>query len=124
MAITNVEVTSHVIEVKKALEDRVPVILEALGLQAEGNAITEVSKAVYDTPASPTYVRTGNLRNSLTHRVDEQGKAVYVGSNIEYAPYVEMGTKKMPARPFIRPTVEKSEYKDQYNEIVERLMQG
>lgn len=124
MAITNVEVISHVIEVKKALEDRVPLILEAIGVQAEGNAVMEVTRAVYDTPESPNYVRTGDLRKFLTHRADNQGHAVYVGTNTEYAPYVEMGTKKMPARPFIRPTVEKSEYKDQYNEIVERLMMG
>lgn len=30
-------------------------------------------------------------------------RAVYVGTNVHYAPYVEMGTSKMAARPFIEP---------------------
>lgn len=34
--------------------------------------------------------RGGTLRNSITYRVD--GKTVTVGSNVEYAPYVELGT--------------------------------
>lgn len=35
-------------------------------------------------------------------------KAVYVGSNVEYAPYVEMGAKggKVPAQPFLKPAFE------------------
>jgi len=37
-------------------------------------------------------VDTGALRNSITHRVD--GDTVTVGSGIQYAPYVELGTGK------------------------------
>lgn len=36
-------------------------------------------------------VDTGALRNSITHEV-EDGKTVKVGSAINYAPYVELGT--------------------------------
>ncbi len=39
-------------------------------------------------------VDTGNLRNSITHRVDEGGAAAYVGTNSEYAAHVELGTGK------------------------------
>lgn len=35
-------------------------------------------------------VKTGNLRNSITHKVD--GNEAIIGSNVEYAPYVEAGT--------------------------------
>ncbi len=35
-------------------------------------------------------VNTGNLRNSITHKVD--GTEGVVGTNVEYAPYVEFGT--------------------------------
>ena len=34
--------------------------------------------------------RGGTLRNSITHTVD--GDTVAIGSNVEYAPYVELGT--------------------------------
>lgn len=39
-------------------------------------------------------VDTGRLRNSISHEVDDSGQAVYVGTNVEYAPYVELGTGK------------------------------
>jgi HK97 gp10 family phage protein len=52
-------------------------------------------------------VRTGRLRASITWRVGEDNRSVYadVGSNVEYAVYVEMGTGRMAARPFLRPAL-------------------
>ena len=95
--------------------------LEAIGMQAEANAKIEVTRAVYDTPESKSgYRRTGALRNSISHAYDAD--KAYVGTNIEYAPYVEMGTSKMPPRPFIRPAVEN--YMDEYKEIVETYLKG
>lgn len=38
---------------------------------------------------------TGALQNSFTHHVDYDKKQVTIGSNIEYAPYVELGTGKL-----------------------------
>lgn len=37
-------------------------------------------------------VDTGNLRNSITHVVDISELLCRIGSNSEYAPYVELGT--------------------------------
>lgn len=37
-------------------------------------------------------VDTGNLRNSITHRIDPDEPAAYIGSDMEYAAYVELGT--------------------------------
>ena len=37
-------------------------------------------------------VKTGNLRNSITHKVEQDTLTGYVGTNVEYAPYVEIGT--------------------------------
>lgn len=50
--------------------------LELIGMAAEG----------YAKDLCP--VDTGNLRNSISHAVDEGGDAVYIGSNVQYAPYV------------------------------------
>lgn len=43
-----------------------------------------------------TPVKSGALRNSITHKVEmgEEPKVI-VGSNMEYAPYVELGTGKL-----------------------------
>lgn len=54
--------------------------LEKCGLVAEG----------YAKKLCP--VDTGNLRNSITHVVDEQEPAAIIGSNNSYAAYVELGT--------------------------------
>lgn len=69
-------------EVLAALDGAILRALERCGMQAEGYAKDLVP------------VDTGNLRNSISHRVDESEKAVYVGTNNEYAPYVELGTGK------------------------------
>lgn len=78
---------------------------KAIGLQLERNAVIEINKSVYDTPESPNYKRTGRLRSSITHRSDS--RSATVGTNVEYAPFVEFGTSKGKGpRPYIRPAVE------------------
>lgn len=102
-----VKLTSHVSEVKEELRSRIPVILEAIGLQAEGNAVSEITTL--------GAVDTGRLRGSISHATDEE--AAYIGTNVEYAPYVELGTYKMAARPFLRNAV--ANYTDEYQRILE-----
>ena len=60
--------------------------LEKCGLTAEGYAKTNLT--------NNGSVDTGNLRNSITHTVDESELAAYIGSNVEYASYVCLGTGK------------------------------
>lgn len=50
-------------------------------------------------------VDTGTLRRSITHVMSVDGKRAFVGTNVDYAPYVEMGTAKMAAQPFLRPAL-------------------
>lgn len=102
-----ITIHSHVDLVKKELSERTPIVLEALGLQAEGNAVSEITTL--------GAVDTGRLRGSISHAADDE--AAYVGTNVEYAPYVELGTSKMGARPFLRNAV--SNYADEYKKIIE-----
>lgn len=94
--------------VKQELERRVPIILEALGVQAEGNAVKEIT----DMKA----VDTGRLRASISHAHDDD--SVYIGTNVEYAPYVELGTYRMEPRPFLRRAIDS--YRDEYKGIIEQ----
>ena len=56
--------------------------LEAIGLAAEGFAKANLTNF--------PRVDTGRLRNSVSHARNEDVE--YIGTNVEYAPYVELGT--------------------------------
>lgn len=125
----------HSAEVYKELEAACQRALEKCGLVAEG----------YAKKLCP--VDTGNLRNSITHTVADNGeRAAYVGTNSEYAVYVECGTgvyypggRQTPlvyqdakgdwhlthgqrAKPFIKPAV--AEHGEQYKRIIEAELKG
>ncbi len=59
-------------------------------------------------PGGKPGVRTGTLRRSITWKpgADAESPFVDIGSNVLYAPYVEHGTSRMEARPFLRPALE------------------
>ncbi len=122
--------------VKKAEESAIEKALEEIGITVEAYAkLIATQKHIVDT---------GRLRNSITHAVksykgvatyaDNQGKmysggeamgtpeehAVYVGTNVEYAPYIEYGTTKQVARPFLHPAV--TEHVEEYKMIFENSL--
>ena len=115
-------------DVLNEFHDAVLRALERCGEQAEG----------YAKDLAP--VDTGNLRNSISHKVDDEEPAVYIGSNTSYAPYVELGTGKYteggrptpwvyqddngnwhwtagnPAQPFLKPAV--ADHPQTYSNII------
>ena len=84
--------------------------LETCGLVAEG----------YAKKLAP--VDTGNLRNSITHDVDDVEPAAYIGTNVEYAPYVCLGTIHMKAQPFLKPAV--ADHANEYRKIIENELKN
>lgn len=77
--------------IANAIDRALVAALEEVGLVAEG----------YAKRACP--VDTGRLRNSITHIVDEGTRHVIIGTNVEYAPYVELGTRRQKPQPFLKP---------------------
>lgn len=53
----------------------------------------------------PWQNRTGKLEASLEAWPTEEG-AAYGSVGVEYAKYVELGTSKMPAFPYLRPAID------------------
>lgn len=82
--------------------------LEAIGLTAEGYAKK-------DTP-----VDTGRLRNSISHATDDE--AAYIGTNVEYAPYVELGSPTIKAHHMLQKAA--TEHTDEYKQIMEDAMKN
>ena len=130
-----IQFEDHSAEVLEALDAAVGRALEKCGLVAEG----------YAKKLCP--VDTGNLRNSITHTVTDNGeRAAYVGTNSEYGVYVECGTgiyypggRQTPwvyqdakgdwhlthgqrAKPFIKPAV--SDHAEQYQKIIKRELKN
>lgn len=67
---------------------------------------------------------TGRLRGSITTNIISTYSGE-VGTNVEYAEYVEYGTRYQSAHPYFEPAVEKNEEKfnDALDEIIERLLE-
>ena len=104
----NIDFTDNSKVFLKELEDKLPKILEMLGQAGENNAKLEITAL--------GAVDTGNLRNSLSH-TDNGEDTAYIGTNVEYAPYVEMGTSRgMKARPYLQNAIQN--HKDDYEQII------
>lgn len=95
-------------QVEEAMDQAIAKALTMIGLKAEGNA----------KKACP--VDTGRLRNSITNAVDVQEKAVYIGTNVEHAPYVELGTRRQDPHPYLRPAA--SEHGEEYRAILKSCL--
>lgn len=118
-----VKLTDNKDLVEKAAAEAIERGLEAVGIELERRAkVICTTRYGENSPFD-----TGRLRNSITHATknnlgqdvyqDNQGrsfdggaakgtpeeKTVYLGTNVEYASYVELGTVKMTARPILRP---------------------
>jgi HK97 gp10 family phage protein len=130
----SIEITDNSKEVSAAIKAALLRGLEKCGLVAEG----------YAKKLCP--VDTGNLRNSITHQVDSEGRSVYVGTNSDYGAYVELGTGKYypggrptpwvyqdakgnwhrtsgsKAQPFLKPAA--AEHADQYREILKKELKN
>ena len=126
-------------EVLSALEKAIENGLTAIGMTAEGHA----KRKITSYPA----VDTGRLRNSITFALsgekantptytdnkngvynysgtapDDKEKAVYVGTNVEYGSFVDLGTSKMAPRPFLKPAA--TEHSEEYKKIMEAALKS
>ena len=88
--------------------------LEEIGLDCEHIAS---ENAPYDT---------GRLSASITHVIDAGEQAVYVGTNVEYAPYQELGTSTYAGwnggKGYLRPAA--SENASRYRAIMEKHLEN
>lgn len=104
-----VDISDHSREYMRAFESQLIAALEAVGIHVEGEAKEELEN-------TPRRIDTGNLRNSITHRVVPGESCVYVGTNVNYAIYVHEGTVNMAPNRFLKNAVERN--KDQINQYL------
>lgn len=53
-------------------------------------------------PGEPPRKQYGHLRRSVTYALDRLGMVSRVGTNLKYGRWLELGTSKMAARPWLR----------------------
>ena len=112
----SVTFNSNVDAVKKAVTEAMARALEICGGKAETYAKQLAPVGTPESTGIPGY-RGGTLRNSITHEQWDE-KTEVIGSAVKYAPYVEFGTYKMKARPFMRPAAEN--HRQEYSQVIER----
>ena len=99
-------------QILSALEKGKRNALTAIGATAETHTKENIT--------ADKLVDTGRLRNSISHAVD--GEAAYIGTNVEYAPYLELGTKKIAAHHYLKRAV--TEHKDEYKNLTAQAIQS
>lgn len=131
-------------EVKRYLDYVTKRALNMIGMKIEYYAKHLCPVGTSESTGKKGY-RGGTLRNSITYQVDSEAGEVAVGSNVEYAPYVELGTgpyfntppqweqfgskrgssirrSYVKPRPYLRPAIE--EHIDLYKKIIEDEMRN
>lgn len=140
---TSVKVTDNSAMFKAAKDGAVEKILNALGEEAAGNAMEELT--------NQDAVDTGRLRNSITYATKQHTEAksfswhegrngtpagsdstapkatpekdtVYIGTNVEYAKYIEEGTSKSSPRRFLKPAA--TGHSEEYKKIAENILRN
>ena len=140
----NIEYRDNTEEVLKAMEAAIRRGNEAIGLAAEGHAKKKITAA--------GAVDTGRLRNSITYALageethvksykankggkeretytydgkaeGKKGSGVYIGTNVEYAPGIELGThRKAGAVHFLQDAA--TNHTDEYKRLMEDSMKN
>ena len=99
----------HGAKVKKDLQKEEIKRLKMVGAFLEGKVKKNISiptrSAGPSTGGEMPHADTGHLRKSIFHDVDEKRKTVIVGTPVKYGLFLEVGTSKMAARPYLRATV-------------------
>lgn len=140
----NIEYRDNTEEVLKAMESAIRRGNEAIGLAAERHAKKKITEA--------KAVDTGRLRNSITYALageeahvksykankggkdretytydgtadGKKGSGVYIGTNVEYAPGIELGTHRSAgAVHFLQDAV--ANHTDEYKKIMEDALKN
>ena len=139
---SGIEVSSNIHEVKRATEKAMMKAARMIGGTVEGHAkelcpvdtgllrnsitfaiggqapaILAYQSNDRDKNGNPIEVKKGQYEGQAPADDDDQ-ITVYAGTNVEYAPYQELGTRKLDARPFLRPAFEN--FRGEIEQILEK----
>jgi len=105
-----VRVVSNVAKVGQLLDAAIENALSDMGMVCSR----------YAQDKAPVY--TGRLRNSIRYEVKKSEDALIVGTDVNYAGFVELGTSRQKPQPYLRPAV--ADHIDEYRAIVKRNLES
>ena len=142
---TQIKVIDHTKEAIDAKNEAVDMALEIIGGKLERYAKLECPVDTGLLRNSITYCLDGKIPNKAQQEAKKGGKskgdkygdkmpkyagkmpeepdgsrAVYVGTSVEYAPYIEFGTSRMKPRPYLKPAVQ--DHLQEYRNIITKTL--
>lgn len=138
---SSITITSHAKAVESATEKALQRAARMIGGTVEGHAKELCPKDTGLLQNSITFAIGGQAPNITEYQSDQQGEekvtgkyegtapqdedgqiTVYVGTNVQYAPYQELGAPSinLPARPYLRPAMEN--FRDEIRQILEQQL--
>ena len=134
-------VENHTDDIINALPEAIETALEMIGAEASGIAGELSPKDTGLLRNSMTYAIAGKPAKKDTYKAsdpDKQGKikegsyegiapddgeqAVFIGTNVEYAPYIEYGHHSYTGRHMIQHAI--MDYADKYQKMAEQVLEG
>lgn len=120
---TDVRFESHKDEVMAVFNVAKEAALESIGIVAEKYAKALCPVGTPESTGIPGYIG-GTLRKSIGHSHDSD--SAWIGSNVEYAPYQELGTMYMEAanggKGYLKPAI--VEHANIYARILRDTLKG
>lgn len=114
-----VDIEDNSPEFKEAVRRGIEAAMYAIGEQAASNVADITPVGTPESTGKPGYIG-GTLKNSISSVA--QGDTAYIGTNVEYAIYVEMGTYKMDAKPYLEPGIMNN--MDEYEQIAKEIIEA
>lgn len=104
----NIDISDFTSEITEGIKEAIHRALVRIG----GEVVSYAGDLIHNV--------TGNLRRSLTFYTEDN--VVYIGTDCEYAAYVEEGTSKSKPHPYLRPAAE--DHMDEWRQILEDELRG
>lgn len=101
------------------IQDNTKEVLEAIA-KAKKAALRAIGMTAEDHAKDNTPVVTGRLQGSMTHEIEED--TVYIGTRVEYALPVEIGSRNRKAHHMLQRAA--TEHTDEYRQLVEEAFKS
>lgn len=110
--------SSTLVEVRESNAEQIEAAMD----KATAKALTMIGQKAEGYAKMNCPTRTGRLKNSITNVIDMEANEVYIGTNVEYGPYVELGTSRRSPHPYLRPAA--ADHADEYRAILKSCMES